>query len=81
MLWDEPVGKTPAGVLWHDGKVLVADMGTDYLAEVDPADGHVVGRVVHRQGRAQPVPVARRQDHLGEQPRRRYHHRRSMRRR
>ena len=45
ILWKEKVGKTPAGVLWHDGKLLVADMGTDYVAVVDPADGRVVNRV------------------------------------
>ena len=30
--WIVPIGKTPAGVLWLNGQVLVADMGTDYLA-------------------------------------------------
>jgi DNA-binding beta-propeller fold protein YncE len=45
ILWKEKIGKTPAGVLWHDGKVLVADMGTDYVAVVDPTDGHVLNRV------------------------------------
>ncbi|HME26246.1 MAG TPA: YncE family protein [Acetobacteraceae bacterium] len=45
ILWTAKVGKTPAGVLWHDGKVLVADMGTDYVAVVDPADGRVTGRI------------------------------------
>jgi DNA-binding beta-propeller fold protein YncE len=50
MLWDKPVGNTPAGVLWHDGTLLVADMGTDYLAEVDPADGRVVGHIVTGKG-------------------------------
>ena len=50
MLWNEPVGKTPAGVLWLNGKVLVADMGTDYLAEVDPADGHVLRHIVTGKG-------------------------------
>ncbi len=45
VLWTQKVGKTPAGVLWHDGSVLVADMGTDYVAVVDPADGHVVDRI------------------------------------
>jgi DNA-binding beta-propeller fold protein YncE len=45
VLWKEKVGKTPAGVLWHDGKVLVADMGTDYVAVVEPADGHVINRI------------------------------------
>jgi DNA-binding beta-propeller fold protein YncE len=45
ILWTAKIGKTPAGVLWHDGKVLVADMGTDYVAVVDPADGRVTGRI------------------------------------
>jgi DNA-binding beta-propeller fold protein YncE len=45
VLWDQKVGKTPAGVLWHDGRLLVADMGTDYVAVVDPADGHVISRI------------------------------------
>ncbi len=45
ILWTAQIGKTPAGVLWHDGRVLVADMGTDYVAVVDPADGHVTGRI------------------------------------
>ena len=50
VLWKHPVGKTPAGVLWHDGKLLVADMGTDYLAEVDPADGRVLRHIVTGKG-------------------------------
>lgn len=50
ILWDRPVGNTPAGVLWHDGRVLVADMGTDYLAEVDPADGKVLRHVITGRG-------------------------------
>ena len=45
VLWTAKIGKTPAGVLWHDGRVLVADMGTDYVAVVDPADGRVTGRI------------------------------------
>ena len=48
--WDMPVGKTPAGVLWLNGKVLVADMGTDYIAVVDPADGKVLEHVVTGKG-------------------------------
>jgi DNA-binding beta-propeller fold protein YncE len=48
--WTVPVGKTPAGVLWLNGRVLVADMGTDYVAVVDPADGKVVDRVVTGRG-------------------------------
>ena len=49
-LWDKPVGNTPAGVLWNHGKLLVADMGTDYLQEVDPSDGHEIRRVVTGKG-------------------------------
>jgi YVTN family beta-propeller protein len=50
VLWNSPVGKTPAGVLWNHGKLLVADMGTDYLAEVDPVDGHVLRHIVTGKG-------------------------------
>lgn len=45
VVWDVPVGSTPAGVLWNRGHLLVADMGTDYVAKVDPANGAVVGRI------------------------------------
>lgn len=48
--WTVPVGKTPAGVLWLDGKVLVADMGTDTIAVVDPANGQVVAHVQTGKG-------------------------------
>jgi YVTN family beta-propeller protein len=43
--WNEPVGKTPAGVMWHNGRVLVGIMGADYVAVVNPADGQVVGKI------------------------------------
>ena len=43
--WQSPVGSTPAGVLWHQGRILVGAMGTDYVAVVDPADGHVERRL------------------------------------
>jgi len=48
--WTVPVGKTPAGVLWLNGRVLVADMGTDYLAVVDPATGKVLEHVETGRG-------------------------------
>jgi DNA-binding beta-propeller fold protein YncE len=48
--WNEPVGKTPAGVLWLNGKVLVADMGTDYVAQVDPTDGKVIAHITTGKG-------------------------------
>jgi DNA-binding beta-propeller fold protein YncE len=46
VLWTAPVGSTPAGVLWLNGKVLVAIMGADYVAVADPVDGHVE-QVIH----------------------------------
>lgn len=49
-LWTEPVGRTPAGVLWLNGKVLVADMGTDHVAVVDPASGRETGKIVTGKG-------------------------------
>jgi YVTN family beta-propeller protein len=45
VLWKVKIGSTPAGVLWQNGKVLVADMGTDYVAVADPSDGHVLDRI------------------------------------
>lgn len=49
VLWTTKVGKTPAGVLWHDGSILVGDMGTDHIAVVDPSDGHVIRTVATGQ--------------------------------
>lgn len=48
--WDEPVGKTPAGVMYHNGFVLVACMGTDFVSKVDPATGKVVDRIITGKG-------------------------------
>ncbi len=44
-LWEAPVGKAPAGVMWQNGAVLVANMGEDNVAVVDPVDGHVERRI------------------------------------
>ena len=49
-LWVAQVGETPAGVIWLDGALLVADMGTDFIAVVDPTDGHTLRRVVTGRG-------------------------------
>jgi DNA-binding beta-propeller fold protein YncE len=43
--WDEKVGRVPAGVLWLNGRVLVALMNDEGFAVVDPATGHVERRV------------------------------------
>ena len=48
--WNQPVGKTPAGVLWLNGTVLVADMGTDTVVQVDPADGRVLAKITTGKG-------------------------------
>ena len=47
--WNAEVGSTPAGIMWLNGKLLVANMGTDHVAVVDPVDGRVEQRV--RTGR------------------------------
>lgn len=45
VIWNQPVGSTPAGVLWNRGHLLVADMGDDFVAEVDPANGKVINHI------------------------------------
>jgi DNA-binding beta-propeller fold protein YncE len=48
--WTVKVGPTPAGVLWLNGKVLVAIMGSDHVVEVDPSTGTLGRRVVTGKG-------------------------------
>jgi DNA-binding beta-propeller fold protein YncE len=53
LVWDTEIGKTPAGVMWHDGMLLVANMGSNNVSVVDPVDGRVqrrlpVGRGAHQ---------------------------------
>ncbi len=50
VLWQSVVGPAPAGVLWHDGRLLVGVMGADYVAVVDPANGAVLRRVTTARG-------------------------------
>ncbi len=61
VLWNAEVGSTPAGIIWHDtgkdgGKLLVANMGSDHFAVVDPTDGHVERRVHTGRGAHQIFP-------------------------
>jgi DNA-binding beta-propeller fold protein YncE len=49
-MWTERVGPTPAGLLWLHGKVLVANMGGDYVAVVDPKNGEVTDKIVTGKG-------------------------------
>lgn len=44
-LWTMDVGPEPAGVLWHEGRLLVGIMGRDHVAVVDP-DARAVERTV-----------------------------------
>ena len=44
--WKAKVGKTPAGVLWLNGKILTCIMGSDHLVEVDPVTGVVTRKIV-----------------------------------
>ena len=48
--WTTPVGKTPAGVIWHNNTLLVANMGSDNVAIVDPIDGRVTSRLITGKG-------------------------------
>jgi DNA-binding beta-propeller fold protein YncE len=42
--WTVPIGTTPAGVLWLNGKIIVCIMGENGIVEVDPIDGHITRR-------------------------------------
>ncbi len=48
--WTVPVGKTPAGVLWHRGRILVGIMGEAHFVVVNPADGNVERSVATGEG-------------------------------
>lgn len=50
VLWTAPVGPAPAGVMYLGAKLLVADMGADSIAVVNPATGAVERRVVTGKG-------------------------------
>ena len=34
--WVAEAGKAPAGVVWHDGKLLCANMGSDHFRGDEP---------------------------------------------
>jgi YVTN family beta-propeller protein len=49
--WTVPVGPTPAGIITRrDGTLLVGVMGSDYIAEVDPANGNVIRKITTGNG-------------------------------
>ena len=49
-LWTADVGRTPAGVLWDRGHLLVGLMGAGHVAVVDPTDGRVEKRITTGRG-------------------------------
>lgn len=55
-LWTSEVGSTPAGVIWHGDKLLVANMGTDSIVVVDPVDGKVERHIRTGRGAHQIFP-------------------------
>jgi YVTN family beta-propeller protein len=51
VLWTVPVGRQPAGVFVRpSGTILVAIMGADHIAEVEPRDGSVIRRIHTARG-------------------------------
>lgn len=50
VLYETSVGKAPAGVLWLNGQVLVALMGEDGVAVVNPETGRTERRIVTGRG-------------------------------
>jgi YVTN family beta-propeller protein len=49
--WTEPVGPTPAGIITRPGgTLLVGVMGSDYIAEIDPTDGHIIRKITTANG-------------------------------
>lgn len=44
--WTVPIGPTPAGIIMRpSGTLLAGIMGSDYVAEIDPHDGHVIQKI------------------------------------
>ena len=56
LLWAAESGSTPAGVVFHAGKLLCANMGTDFVAVMDPTDGRVERRIRTGRGAHQIFP-------------------------
>lgn len=56
VLWTQKVGRTPAGVMWSNGRLLVANMGSDDISVVDPGTGDVLQKVRTGRGAHQIFP-------------------------
>ncbi|MFC3127543.1 YncE family protein [Pseudoroseomonas globiformis] len=49
-LWTAEVGPEPAGIIWHQGKLLIGIMGSDHVAVLDPATRQVERRITVGRG-------------------------------
>ncbi len=49
-LWQADVGPQPAGVIWHNNRLLVGVMGGDYVTVVDPAEGRIERQITTARG-------------------------------
>jgi DNA-binding beta-propeller fold protein YncE len=49
-LWSMPVGPEPAGIVWHNDRLLIGIMGSDHIAVVDPATQAIERTVVVGRG-------------------------------
>lgn len=52
VLWEAPVGREPAGIVWHRGKLIVGVMGSDHFAVMNPETKEIerqipIGRGAH----------------------------------
>ncbi|AHJ63293.1 PGRS-subfamily of Gly-rich protein [Granulibacter bethesdensis] len=45
ILWEQKSGRTPAGVLYLNGKLLVGDMGEDTITVMDPVTGKLERKI------------------------------------
>lgn len=48
--WEAAVGKAPAGVMWLNGRLLVANMGSDNVSVMNPANGQIEGYIQGGKG-------------------------------
>ena len=50
VVWDRAIGKAPAGVFFHDGRLLVGVMGNAHVAVADAATGRMLRQIPTGRG-------------------------------
>ena len=50
MLWEAPVGREPAGIVWHRGKLIVGVMGSDHFAVMNPETKEIERQILIGRG-------------------------------